>query len=49
VQLNEQLERAKDSREQLYDKYVAIRDQYCSEYETKLKEELDQIRLRTHK
>ncbi|GFN91617.1 progesterone-induced-blocking factor 1 [Plakobranchus ocellatus] len=43
-QLSRQLEDAKLAREEMYEKYVASRDQYKSEYESKLKEELEQIR-----
>lgn len=48
IQLNEQLERAKQAREELYDKYVASRDQYKMEYEAKLRDELELIRARTN-
>ncbi|ELU12770.1 hypothetical protein CAPTEDRAFT_192595 [Capitella teleta] len=48
IQLNDQLDRAKQSREELYDKYVASRDQYKTEYEAKLRDELEQIRVRTN-
>ncbi|XP_033646351.1 progesterone-induced-blocking factor 1-like [Asterias rubens] len=41
------LENAKRSREELYDKYVESRDQYKAEYESKLRQELEAIRLRT--
>ncbi|KAH9519887.1 Progesterone-induced-blocking factor 1 [Bulinus truncatus] len=47
-QLNRQIEDAKLAREEIYEKYVASRDQYKSEYENKLKEELEQIRVRTN-
>ncbi|XP_055893566.1 progesterone-induced-blocking factor 1-like [Biomphalaria glabrata] len=47
-QLNRQLEDAKLAREEMYEKYVSSRDQYKSEYENKLKEELEQIRVRTN-
>ncbi|XP_012943699.1 progesterone-induced-blocking factor 1 [Aplysia californica] len=47
-QLSRQLEDAKLAREEMYEKYVASRDQYKSEYENKLKEELEQIRVRTN-
>ncbi|KAM3606502.1 uncharacterized protein V6R79_017601 [Siganus canaliculatus] len=45
--LQVQLEDAKKSREEVYDKYVTSRDLYKSEYETKLREELENIRLKT--
>ncbi|XP_059147396.1 progesterone-induced-blocking factor 1-like [Physella acuta] len=47
-QLTRQLEDAKLAREEMYEKYVASRDQYKSDYENKLKEELEQIRVRTN-
>ncbi|KAK7096662.1 progesterone-induced-blocking factor 1-like [Littorina saxatilis] len=47
-QLSRQLEDAKQAREEMYEKYVASRDQYKSEYENKLREELEQIRIRTN-
>ncbi|RUS88293.1 hypothetical protein EGW08_003931 [Elysia chlorotica] len=47
-QLARQLEDAKLAREEMYEKYVASRDQYKSEYENKLREELEQIRVRTN-
>lgn len=43
-----QVEDAKLAREEMYEKYVASRDQYKSEYENKLREELEQIRVRTN-
>ncbi|XP_002737941.1 progesterone-induced-blocking factor 1-like [Saccoglossus kowalevskii] len=42
-----QLDNAKRSREEMYDKYVEARDQFKAEYEKKLRDELDSIRLRT--
>lgn len=45
--LQVQLEDAKKAREDAYEKYVASRDHYKSEYETKLREELENIRLKT--
>ncbi|XP_033743341.1 progesterone-induced-blocking factor 1-like [Pecten maximus] len=42
------LEDAKRSREDMYEKYVSSRDQYKTEYENKLKDELEQIRTRTN-
>uniref|UniRef100_A0A7N8YBY5 Progesterone immunomodulatory binding factor 1 n=1 Tax=Mastacembelus armatus TaxID=205130 RepID=A0A7N8YBY5_9TELE len=42
-----QLEDTKKAREDTYEKYVASRDHYKSEYETKLREELENIRLKT--
>lgn len=47
-QLNMQLDDAKRSREDMYEKYVSSREQYKSEYENKLREELEQIRVRTN-
>ncbi|KAM4590820.1 progesterone-induced-blocking factor 1 [Odontesthes bonariensis] len=41
------LEDAKRAREDAYEKYVASRDHYKSEYENKLREELENIRLKT--
>ncbi|NXV42679.1 PIBF1 factor, partial [Uria aalge] len=43
-----QLEDAKKAREEMYEKYVASRDHYKTEYEKKLHEELEQIRLKTN-
>ncbi|NWX28199.1 PIBF1 factor, partial [Notiomystis cincta] len=47
-----QLEDAKKAREEMYEKYVASRqvivDHYKAEYEKKLHEELEQIRLKTN-
>uniref|UniRef100_A0A3Q2Q1E8 Progesterone immunomodulatory binding factor 1 n=1 Tax=Fundulus heteroclitus TaxID=8078 RepID=A0A3Q2Q1E8_FUNHE len=45
--LQVQLEDAKKARENTYEKYVASRDYYKSEYENKLREELENIRLKT--
>ncbi|KAM8858855.1 progesterone-induced-blocking factor 1 isoform 2-T2 [Spinachia spinachia] len=45
--LQVQLEDAKKAREDTYERYVASRDRYKSEYETKLREELENIRLKT--
>ncbi|GFS03999.1 progesterone-induced-blocking factor 1 [Elysia marginata] len=47
-QSHRQLEDAKLAREEMYEKCVASRDQYKSEYENKLREELEQIRVRTN-
>ncbi|XP_025087793.1 progesterone-induced-blocking factor 1-like [Pomacea canaliculata] len=47
-QLARQVDAAKEAREEMYEKYVASRDQYKSEYENKLREELEQIRIRTN-
>ncbi|NXN21246.1 PIBF1 factor, partial [Nycticryphes semicollaris] len=46
--LQVQLEDAKKAREEMYEKYVASRDHYKTEYEKKLHEELEQIRLKTN-
>ncbi|KAM7385437.1 hypothetical protein PAMP_001520 [Pampus punctatissimus] len=45
--LQVQLEDTKKAREDTYEKYVASRDHYKLEYETKLREELENIRLKT--
>ncbi|KAM9727074.1 progesterone-induced-blocking factor 1 [Menidia menidia] len=45
--LQVQLEDTKRAREDAYEKYVASRDHYKSEYENKLREELENIRLKT--
>ncbi|XP_075997906.1 progesterone-induced-blocking factor 1 [Genypterus blacodes] len=45
--LQVQLEDTKKAREEAYDKYVASRDHYRSEYEAKLRDELENIRLKT--
>ncbi|KAM6139915.1 LOW QUALITY PROTEIN: progesterone-induced-blocking factor 1 [Pterocles gutturalis] len=42
-----QLEDAKKAREEMYEKYIASRDHYKTEYEKRLHEELEQIRLKT--
>lgn len=47
AQLNEQLEKAKLSREELYEKYISSREQYKSEYEEKLKRQLEDFRIRS--
>ncbi|XP_056411481.1 progesterone-induced-blocking factor 1 [Hyla sarda] len=46
--LQSQLEDAKKAREDLYEKYVASRDHYRAEYESKLRDELEQIKLKTN-
>ncbi|XP_073436480.1 progesterone-induced-blocking factor 1 [Dendrobates tinctorius] len=46
--LQSQLEDAKKAREQMYEKYVASRDHCKTEYENKLRDELEQIRLKTN-
>ncbi|XP_066286354.1 progesterone-induced-blocking factor 1-like [Branchiostoma lanceolatum] len=46
-QLTVQLDDAKRAREEMYEKYVASRDHYKAEYERRLTEELDQIRVKT--
>ncbi|XP_068785759.1 progesterone-induced-blocking factor 1 isoform X2 [Struthio camelus] len=43
-----QLEDAKKAREEMYEKYVTSRDHYKTEYENRLQEELEQIRLKTN-
>ncbi|CAM5076916.1 unnamed protein product [Eretmochelys imbricata] len=43
-----QLEDAKKTREEMYEKYVTSRDYYKTEYENKLRDELEQIRLKTN-
>ncbi|XP_032908897.1 progesterone-induced-blocking factor 1 [Catharus ustulatus] len=43
-----QLEDAKKAREEMYEKYVASRDHYKAEYEKRLHDELEQIRLKTN-
>lgn len=45
--LQVQLEDTKKARENAYEKYVTSRDHYKSEYESKLREELENIRLKT--
>nr|DBA33044.1 TPA: hypothetical protein GDO54_000779 [Pyxicephalus adspersus] len=46
--LQGQLEDAQKAREEMYEKYVASRDHYKTEYENKLRDELEQIRLKTN-
>ncbi|XP_066516109.1 progesterone-induced-blocking factor 1 isoform X2 [Hoplias malabaricus] len=46
--LQSQLENTKKAREEAYDKYVASRDHYKTEYENKLRDELEHIRLKTN-
>ncbi|XP_053563903.1 progesterone-induced-blocking factor 1 [Bombina bombina] len=46
--LQAQLEDAKKAREEMYEKYVASRDHYKTEYENKLRDELEQIKLKTN-
>ncbi|KAM5147557.1 progesterone-induced-blocking factor 1 isoform 3-T3 [Callospermophilus lateralis] len=46
--LQAQLEETKKAREEMYEKYVTSRDHYKTEYENKLQDELEQIRLKTH-
>uniref|UniRef100_A0A8D0H6V0 Progesterone immunomodulatory binding factor 1 n=1 Tax=Sphenodon punctatus TaxID=8508 RepID=A0A8D0H6V0_SPHPU len=43
-----QLEDAKKAREEVYEKYVTSRDHYKTEYENKLRDELEQIKLKTN-
>ncbi|XP_042694982.1 progesterone-induced-blocking factor 1 isoform X3 [Centrocercus urophasianus] len=43
-----QLEDAKKAREEMYEKYIASRDHYKTEFEKRLHEELEQIRLKTN-
>ncbi|XP_045072269.1 progesterone-induced-blocking factor 1-like, partial [Coregonus clupeaformis] len=45
--LHTQLDDTQRAREEVYDKYVASRDHYKTEYENKLAEELENIRLKT--
>ncbi|KAL2087881.1 hypothetical protein ACEWY4_016709 [Coilia grayii] len=45
--LQAQLDDAKRAREDAYDKYLSSRDLYKSEYEGKLRDELEHIRLKT--
>ncbi|KAM9364266.1 progesterone-induced-blocking factor 1 isoform 1-T2 [Pholidichthys leucotaenia] len=45
--LQAQLEDAKKAREDAYEKYLTSRDHYKLEYENKLREELENIRLKT--
>ncbi|XP_032258761.1 progesterone-induced-blocking factor 1 [Halichoerus grypus] len=46
--LQVQLEETKKAREEMYEKYVTSRDRYKTEYENKLHDELEQIRLKTN-
>lgn len=46
-QTSKQLEETKQAREELYEKYISVREQYKSEYELRLKTELDDIKGRT--
>ncbi|KAB0343406.1 hypothetical protein FD754_020332 [Muntiacus muntjak] len=46
--LQAQLEETKKAREEMYEKYVASRDHYKTEYENKLRDELEQIKLKTN-
>nr|AAI68485.1 Unknown (protein for MGC:172846) [Xenopus tropicalis] len=46
--LQAQMEDAKKAREETYEKYVASRDHYKTEYENKLRDELEQIRMKTN-
>ncbi|XP_066562659.1 progesterone-induced-blocking factor 1 [Amia ocellicauda] len=43
-----QLEETKKAREEAYEKYVASRDHYKTEYENKLRDEIEQIRMKTN-
>ncbi|RXN02868.1 progesterone-induced-blocking factor 1 [Labeo rohita] len=45
--LQTQLEDTKKAREDAYEKYVASRDHYKTEYENKLHDELERIRMKT--
>ncbi|XP_051558882.1 progesterone-induced-blocking factor 1-like [Myxocyprinus asiaticus] len=45
--LQTQLEDTKKAREDAYEKYVASRDHYKTEYENKLRDELERIHLKT--
>ncbi|XP_004680156.1 PREDICTED: progesterone-induced-blocking factor 1 isoform X1 [Condylura cristata] len=45
--LEVQLEETKKAREEMYEKYVTSRDHYKTEYENKLRDELEQIKLKT--
>lgn len=42
-----QLEETKQAREELYEKYIHVREQYKSEYELRLKTEIDNIKDKT--
>ncbi|XP_051051251.1 progesterone-induced-blocking factor 1 [Phodopus roborovskii] len=46
--LQVQLEETKKAREEMYEKYVSSRDHYKTEYENKLHDELEQIKLKTN-
>ncbi|XP_051706576.2 progesterone-induced-blocking factor 1 isoform X5 [Oryctolagus cuniculus] len=46
--LQTQLEETKKAREEMYEKYVTSRDHYKAEYENKLHDELEQIKLKTN-
>ena len=46
-QSSKQLEETKRAREELYEKYISVREQYKSEYELRLKTELDDIKGKT--
>lgn len=46
--LQVQLEESKKAREDMYEKYVSSRDHYKTEYENKLHDELEQIKLKTN-
>lgn len=46
--LQTQLEESKKAREEMYEKYVTSRDHYKAEYENKLHDELEQIKLKTN-
>lgn len=46
--LQVQLEETKRAREEMYEKYVTSRDHYKTEYENKLHDELEQIKLKTN-
>ncbi|XP_064636325.1 progesterone-induced-blocking factor 1-like [Lineus longissimus] len=43
-----ELDFTKKAREEMYEKYINSREQYKSEYECKLQEELEKIRVRTN-
>ncbi|XP_013420378.1 progesterone-induced-blocking factor 1 isoform X1 [Lingula anatina] len=45
--LVDQLEKMKQQREDMYEKYVSVRDQYKTEYERRLQEEIDHLRKQT--
>uniref|UniRef100_A0A8C6HCC2 Progesterone immunomodulatory binding factor 1 n=1 Tax=Mus spicilegus TaxID=10103 RepID=A0A8C6HCC2_MUSSI len=46
--LQVQLEDTKKAREEMYEKYVTSRDHYKTEYENKLRDEVEQIKLKTN-